>query len=265
MLISDETVQTAAALPVLETGAEEAWNPTKEFQTNVVGVSFQDAYDQAARFLNYIDSKTPLKENNRILDYGCGWGRMLKLLRMTPGFSAIELHGCDVNVYALEVVRKTIPHVYVAKCEPWPPTIYRDGSFSLIYAFSVFSHLREDAHIAWAKELARLTRPGGHAAITVQGAAYMKMCADFRSGATPRTHAWHEDMAASPFGTPEAAARYAAGEFLSFESLSPQIDKSYGEALVPRSYLESTWGALGFDLIDWDETHGQNWAVLKRR
>jgi hypothetical protein len=191
---------------------------------------------------------------------------MLKLLRKMPEFAETELHGCDVSPDALEAVRRTSPRVWVTPCDPFPPSRYASSCFGRVLAFSVFSHLAESAHLAWAAEFARIVHPGGHAVITVQGDKYLDLCEDYRSGAKPITHPWHQDLANS-FAEPDARARFDAGEFLFKERrLHPDgAAPTYGEAVVPRSYIEARWGDAGFDLIDWNDRWGQNWCVLRRR
>jgi SAM-dependent methyltransferase len=50
---------------------------------------------------------------------------------------------------------------------------YPDEIFDLVYAFSVFTHLRESLQFHWIKELARMLRPGGLLLLTVHGRSYM--------------------------------------------------------------------------------------------
>ena len=54
-------------------------------------------------------------------------------------------------------------------CPKRPPTPYAKGRFDAIYAFSVFSHLREDVHRLWLEELHRIAKPGAAIVLTVQG------------------------------------------------------------------------------------------------
>jgi SAM-dependent methyltransferase len=54
-----------------------------------------------------------------------------------------------------------------------PPLPYEDGSFGLIYAFSVFTHLTEALQHAWMRECARVLRPGGLLLISTMGEYYL--------------------------------------------------------------------------------------------
>jgi SAM-dependent methyltransferase len=59
-----------------------------------------------------------------------------------------------------------------------PPLAYEDAEFSLVYAFSVFTHLTENLQIAWMKELRRVLRPGGHLLISTHGEPYIRRLND---------------------------------------------------------------------------------------
>jgi SAM-dependent methyltransferase len=251
-------------MPVFEALDTVAFhNPTKEIQERAVGGSFEATYGEAANFLNYVLQHTfQPKLPSRVLDFGCGWGRMLRLLRRLPALKNVELHGCDVNIYNLDNVRRSVPFTWLAPCDFFPPTRYNAGTFDLIYAYSVFSHLSEDSHLAWAADYARMLKPGGFVCLTTQGLKLLDMCKAYRDGSKPITHIWHEYLARS-FAEPDCADRFNRGEFL-YSATSPD-NPTYGEAMVPRQYFEKTWGALGFEMLDWDETYGQNRTVMRLR
>jgi SAM-dependent methyltransferase len=261
--IKREEIQNLGSKPIIEEPDPEAfYNPSKWAQERFVGVSFETAYEQASWFLDYfmqhcVGEAAP----ERILDFGCGWGRMLRLLRRVPELEAVEMHGCDPQEEILETVRRTVPGVWVTPSRAYPPSLYNSGAFDCIYAFSVFSHLAEDCHMAWAEEFARILKPGGSVCLTTQGLKFLGNCRDYREGKTPITHPWHQELAKS-FAEPDSESRYLAGDFL-FSGTQPD-NPSYGEAVVPKSYFESRWGGFGFELVDWDETYGQNWCVLRR-
>src|SRR5262249_14848680 len=53
------------------------------------------------------------------------------------------------------------------------PLRYRDASFDLVYAFSVFTHLPESLQLAWMGELRRVLRPGGYLLISLHGEGHV--------------------------------------------------------------------------------------------
>lgn len=259
MQITDDTIQFLSGMPVAKGSDELAFhNPSESMQQRFVAASYQEAYSVAARFLNYLLANT---SPTRLLDFGCGWGRMLRLLRRMPELDKVEMHGCDLIVEALDSIRMTVPRVWLTPCETDPPCEYRDGMFDLIYAYSVFSHLSQRPHMAWAREFRRILAPGGRVCVTTQPRGFFKLCQDFREGTLSITHPWHERLAAS-FAEGDCVDRYDAGEFM-FAAQGGHGDPTvYGQAVVPRQFFERAWGELGFRLVDWNDSDQQAWALL---
>ena len=113
-----------------------------------------------------------------VLDFGCGCGRVLRWFQTAlPG---AVLHGTDLRRAAIDWCRDHLRGEFVAN-ELQPPLPFADGSFDLVYALSVFSHLNRDQCVAWMRELARVTRPGGTILITTHGAFAAAVCRRSRS------------------------------------------------------------------------------------
>jgi SAM-dependent methyltransferase len=106
-------------------------------------------------------------EGKRVLDFGCGAGRIVRhALSEDP---AGEYWGCDIDARSIEWLRANLsPPLHPFQTDEWPPTQEPDGQFHLIYAFSVFTHLL-DNWSAWLVELHRLLASDGLAVITVFG------------------------------------------------------------------------------------------------
>jgi SAM-dependent methyltransferase len=106
-------------------------------------------------------------EGKRILDFGCGVGRILRHALVEDGDG--EFWGCDIDGPSVEWLRGHLsPSAHVFQTNDWPPTQHLDGSFDLIYAFSVFTHLA-DSWSAWLLELRRLLAADGVLIVTVFG------------------------------------------------------------------------------------------------
>ncbi|MBK9151452.1 MAG: class I SAM-dependent methyltransferase [Saprospiraceae bacterium] len=104
----------------------------------------------------------------RILDWGCGPGRVIRHLP--------ELAGSDNTYYATDYNPRSI--VWCSKhlkgiafnlngIEASLP--YPDDHMDVIYGISVFTHLSESGHHDWYEELLRILRPGGIMLLTTQG------------------------------------------------------------------------------------------------
>lgn len=104
----------------------------------------------------------PLGPSSRVLDFGCGCGRVARfLLARTP----VELHGCDLNPKLVAWCARHLRGSFQVT-RPEPPLPYAEGAFDVVYALSVFTHLHDQTARAWLAELARITRPGGLAFIS---------------------------------------------------------------------------------------------------
>ena len=103
----------------------------------------------------------------RLLDFGCGCGRIMLWLRdLAPGR---ELHGVDIDERAISWAQENLPFATFKANQPLPPLDYPDASFDLVFNHSVFTHIDEDYQDQWLAELRRVTRPGGHLVLSVHG------------------------------------------------------------------------------------------------
>lgn len=97
-----------------------------------------------------------LAEGSRILDFGCGSGRML---RWIPEYVANgEYWGCDTTAKAITWAQAHLGprfRLFTNLREPHLP--FSDGYFDLIYAGSVFSHV-DDLADYWLLELRRVIK-----------------------------------------------------------------------------------------------------------
>lgn len=111
-------------------------------------------------------SGTPLETLGRVLDFGCGCGRVLRHWHEMDG---PELNGCDYNPRLIQWVSNHLPFVDVATNGIRPPLPYEPESFDLVYALSVFTHFTESLQDAWMQELHRVIRRDGFLVITTHG------------------------------------------------------------------------------------------------
>ena len=119
-----------------------------------------------------------------VLDFGCGCGRVLRHLHR---YTSVHLHGSDINRSAITWCDENLDFAEFGTNRLAPPTRYRPGSFGLIYAFSVFSHLTEPLQSAWIREMHRILKTGGYLLMTVHGDYYLEEIpeaqrADYKQG-----------------------------------------------------------------------------------
>lgn len=103
----------------------------------------------------------------RVLDFGCGCGRLVLALRRR-GLD-VRVSGCDVDARAVAWCRAHLPDVPVVQNTELPPAPFADGAFDVIWCGSVFTHLDERHQDLWLAELGRLLAPGGALLASVHG------------------------------------------------------------------------------------------------
>ena len=127
----------------------------------------------ALNTVGYLESSGfDLRHPLRVLDFGCGSGRLL------VGWHAIgtghALSGCDINAELVEWARASLPAaIDLQVSQPLPPLPFPDAVFDVVFAVSVFTHLSLESQRRWVEELRRILRPGGALVITLHGESYV--------------------------------------------------------------------------------------------
>ena len=100
----------------------------------------------------------------RILDFGCGCARVTRFLPVL--YPRARIHGTDIDADAIAWDCQNCPGVGFSSNADAPPLPFEDGSFDLILAVSVFTHLPEDRQLDWLGELRRVASPAGRLVLT---------------------------------------------------------------------------------------------------
>jgi SAM-dependent methyltransferase len=111
-------------------------------------------------FVHYV-KRLPHPEQLRILDYGCGEGQVVRLLR-EAGYNC---HGCDIyygggQAQELPQLKQLVSLGFVHVIPEDGDLPYQAGSFDVILANQVFEHVKDLGAVL--RRLAPLLRPGGH-------------------------------------------------------------------------------------------------------
>lgn len=241
--------------------------PPVGYQVATHGRSGRGALDEAGRFVAEVDRRAahagrPIDAGTRVLDFGCGWGRMLRVF--LARVDSHNLHGVDVREDSVTLARQLNPFAQFATVGSTPPLPFADGSFDLIVAYSVFSHLNEAVSRAWITEFARVTTPGGLVMVTTRGSGFIDFVASLstrallwrvrlalgRSIGRPWNEAWLRTLQAGFKDLPALQRQLAAGRFVHVPTGGgATLDASfYGESVIPRGYVEREW--TDFELVD---------------
>lgn len=107
----------------------------------------------------------PVTDKVRVLDWGSGCGRLTRHF-IERGVPAT---GVDIDPDNIRWSAENLPAGKFAVVDLYPPTRFPDGSFDLVIANSVLSHLKLEPTHTWIAEMKRLLRPGGLALLSYHG------------------------------------------------------------------------------------------------
>jgi SAM-dependent methyltransferase len=129
-------------------------------------------------FLRPIERYRPLRSISRMLDWGCGCGRVTAHFVLDA--EAGTVHGCDIDSEAVSWCKSHLAPGEFRTVKPLPPTPYDSDSFDLVIGFSVFTHLAREVQHAWLTEMQRVIAPGGLFLASTHGsfAAYFEHLGD---------------------------------------------------------------------------------------
>ncbi len=131
----------------------------------------------AGMFARIIGELSPARSPLRILEWGCGPGRLIRHLAGLLPEREIALTGADYNGESIAWCSKHLAGIAFVENGLDPPLAFRDAQFDVIYSFSVVTHLSEAVQLAWFRELRRVLQPGGLVICTTHGDAYRYLLA----------------------------------------------------------------------------------------
>ncbi|MGM0876128.1 MAG: class I SAM-dependent methyltransferase [Bacillota bacterium] len=185
----------------------------------------------------------PLGKDSKVLDFGCGWGRIIRFF--FKDVADQNLLGVDVDPKMISLCNDLLGKGKYKVVNPQPPVhSIDDNSLDIIFAFSVFSHLAEDTAEKWIKEFSRILRPGGIVVATTEGLNFLQYCQRLRERPELVKTGWHKALKESFKDINSMISNYNRGIFLYSATGGGDIrDKSfYGEAVIPKAYIERVYG-----------------------
>lgn len=164
----------------------------------------------------------------KILDFGCGVGRVL--LPLAKQLKA-NLFGCDVNDNAINYLRRAVPHVktFVTQYEPSLP--FDENEFDCVYSISIWTHLPIALQLPWLLEIRRILRPGGLALISTSGPHVVKVRRERKDAG------WEDIFAEDLLAAGIIYRPYKYGGL-------PGVDGSYGLTSHDPAFVQRVWGQV---------------------
>lgn len=208
----------------------------------------------------------PIGSCRAVLDFGCGWGRIIRFF--LKDIEPEKLLGVDHSDDVIRASRDSNKWCRFTLIKPYAPSSLPKESFDLIYLYSVFSHLPEEMHLEWLREFQRLLQPGGMLIATTRARDYIQFCKSLRDD--PQLDAkpdWLKRSARAFVDVDATLSAYDDGQFC-YGSLGGEGRWSYwGEACISRPYVEKQWKKI-FDICEYIDDRTicpQNVIVVRKR
>lgn len=191
-----------------------------------------------------------LTQMERILDWGCGPGKVLQAIYWNHLESKVNppvLYGCDISDQAVSWARRHIPFARFAHTSSLPPLPFEDSFFDLIYGISVFTHLDAEHELVWLNELSRIIKSDGLVIVTVR--------ADHAGWLDPKTEEYQKLQQEGIIFRPPLKGFRKEG-----------LPDCYGNTYHTKAYVLKTY-AQHFEVLEYvnEGIRKQDLLVLKRR
>lgn len=194
-----------------------------------------------------------LKHMPKILDYGCGWGRITRLMATLSDDA--NVHGVDVDSRLIASANECASTIRFSEIESMGTLPFDTDYLDLAFANSVFSHLSEVSAIATLGELTRVLSPDGLLIISVLEQGEMEK---FYSNVKQKE--WIEKVLG---GQGEAEQRLKQNNFVWGDT---KRWDNYGIAIMNDVWLNHTLSSFGAELVGayrTNEAGSQNYKVIK--
>lgn len=207
--------------------------PDPSLQSRLHGSSGEQAVTEAFNLYAFvrhrIGAQLKLGPGARMLDFGSGWGRMLR--PFMRHYDLNDIYGFEPSRLPCVIARELNPYVCFLSGEYLPNRRIPRDTFELAIGYSVFSHISPLSASLWLREMTEVLRPGGFGVFTTWGERFLT----FVIGQKARYDAgedmhWYHRFVVEKFGDPEGMLRrYRAGEFVWVDVGQGPL---YGEAFL---------------------------------
>jgi SAM-dependent methyltransferase len=128
----------------------------------LMGCASDEEFDQTGRRIVTRLSALGLQPDSKVLDVGCGTGRLATQLLCRLNEKG-EYYGCDISQEAIEFCRRHYvrPNFHFVRSEMTRIPLTLDAHFDFIWCYSVFTHVYPNEMTALMKECRRLLSAQG--------------------------------------------------------------------------------------------------------
>jgi SAM-dependent methyltransferase len=240
--------------------------PDRELQLQIHGSSsWEMSITEAFDFYRFVKSKVaPNAGPSRLLDYGCGWGRMMR--PFMKDFDLDKIFGFEPNLLLATIARSLNPYVCVLSGGYTPDGSIPKGWFDLVIGWSIFSHLSKTAFQQWLGEIAQVLKPGGTGVFTTWGMRFLlRLRSEQQELKDGKDIHWYSKMCIETAGDlSERIAQFERGDFVWFTNTDSTL---YGEAFVGEAALREIIeeGRLPLEIVSFDTSSLYQDAFIVRR
>lgn len=227
------------------------WLPSMasdEVQRNWTGTSGLPLLSQSVDFVLSVNKACrqylghPIQ--GRVLDYGCGWGRLMRL--MLKYVDPRQLYGTDPWDASIDLCKQHRCPGHLALCDYVPTELPFAERFDLVYAFSVFTHLSERTASSVMQVLRRHVAPEGMLVITIRPPGYW----DLHQG-------WYTGFTREILLERHHTSGFA---FMPHNRAPIDGDITYGDTSMTLGYIEKHW--TDWRILGTDHNPGDPWQIL---
>jgi SAM-dependent methyltransferase len=115
--------------------------------------------NDCGRFAQIFVAHSKSVDSPRILDWGCGCGRISS--HMAEMFHGGVVSGVDVDAVNVNWLHETCSSADYLLIQPTPPLPFTSSTFDFVYGLSVMTHLSAEHQKEWLCELRRVIKKGG--------------------------------------------------------------------------------------------------------
>jgi trans-aconitate methyltransferase len=173
-------------------------------------------------------------EDARVLDFGCGWGRLIRLCYKYVPFE---------NIYGVdpwdESIKECKDHGVKANLEisDWVPySLPFEQKFDLIFAFSVFTHLSEKTTQTVLETLRKYIKKDGLLVVTIRSKEYW--------------HVYNQGALESMLMKVHDEKGYA---FMPHQRPPVDGDITYGDTSISIEYFENHFPSWEIESVEFNE------------